>query len=209
MNTITELYAKKKAALRYRLHGMKFFDALKALNLAESVHPGFRKDGVTPSFMHQVEIALYVLTLMPHLIHQERTIIAALLHDTPEDTAISHAEIREKFGWETYVDVELLTKEYRGEKKTTDQYFGPLGDSCVSSIVKGCDRINNISTMAGVFSLQKQIAYVEETEQYFFSFLKTARRNYPEQELAYENIKFVLTNQLKLFNMAHSQGLAL
>ncbi len=207
--SIVETYAKKKAALRYRLHGMGFFDALKALNLAESVHTGIRKDGVTPAFMHQIEIALYVLTLLPHLIHQERTIIAALLHDTPEDTSISHSEIREMFGWETYVDVEQLTKEYRGEKKTHEQYFGPLGESCVSSIVKGCDRINNLSTMAGVFSLQKQMNYVDETQQHFFKFLKEARRNYPEQELAYENIKFVLTNQLKLFSMAHIQGLAL
>lgn len=205
---MTETYAKKKAALRYRLHGMGFFDALKALNLAEGVHTGTRKDGVTPSFQHQIEIALYILTL-PNIIWLERTLIAALLHDTPEDTHISHAEIRERFGWDTHIDVELLTKEYRGEKKTPEAYFIPLCDSPVASIVKGCDRIHNVSTMAGVFSLQKQIDYVEETKEHFFHFLKQARRNFPEQELAYENIKFVLTNQMKLFSMAHSQGIAL
>lgn len=205
---MSETYTKKKAALRYRLHGMGFFDALKALNLAESVHTGMRKDNVTPSFQHQIEIALYILTL-PNIIWLERTLVAALLHDTPEDTHISHNEIKEMFGWETYVDVEMLTKEYRGEKKTPEAYFIPLSDSPVASIVKGCDRINNISTMAGVFSLQKQMEYVDETEEHFFSFLKKARRSYPEQELSYENIKFVLTNQLKLFKMAHKQGISL
>jgi (p)ppGpp synthase/HD superfamily hydrolase len=206
-------YTKKKGILRGRLQGMAianpdWFRAVNALNFGEKHHPGFRKDKITPSYMHQVEMALFALTLLPHVLHQVRLIVAVLLHDTPEDTRISHEEIRLKFGHESSDDIELLTKEYRGTKKEMDIYFLDMTGNPVSSLAKGIDRINNISTMAGVFKLEKQIEYCVETRTYFFSMLKTARKNFPEQDLAYENIKFVLTAQLRIFEGANAQGVA-
>lgn len=208
-----EEYAKKKAALRYRLHGLatqdkSWYVALRALDFAERHHKGYRKDKVTPTFMHQIEIALYLMTLLPHCVYPVRTIVAALLHDTPEDTKVSHEEIASEFGREIMLDVELLTKEYRGEKKDLDFYFGEMAKSAVASLGKGSDRINNQSTMAGVFSLERQIAYCDETRTYFFKMLKDARRRFPEQELAYENMKFVLLSQIRIFEGANSQGVA-
>lgn len=206
-------YTKKKAALRYRLHGMaladkEWYKALLALDFGEKKHPGYRRDKITPAFMHQVEIASYALTLLPHLLFPVRTIVAILLHDTPEDTKVTHEEIRDKFGVDTMVDVELLTKEYQGEKKDILVYFEEMSYSPVASIGKGGDRINNQHSMAGVFSLAKQIAYCDETRTHFFKMLKTARRLFPQQELAYENIKFILTTQLRIFDSINAQGVA-
>ena len=65
----------------------------------------------------------------------------------------------------------------------------------VCSIVKLTDRIHNISTMIGVFSEEKQNKYLEEVDTYFFPILKTAKRLFPEQENAYENLKSMLTVQ--------------
>lgn len=210
---VLALYAKKKASLRYRLHGMamadkEWFTPLKALDFAERHHVGIRKDGVTPAFMHQVEMALYAMTLLPHFLFPVRVITAILLHDTPEDTLVTHEEIRDLFGKEVSHDVQLLTKEYKGEKKNIVEYFEEMAFNPVASIGKGIDRINNQSTMAGVFKLAKQIEYCEETRKYFFQMLKTARRLFPEQELAYENIKFVLTTQITIFEGANAQGTA-
>jgi (p)ppGpp synthase/HD superfamily hydrolase len=208
-----EEYAKKKAALRYRMHGMTnldkgWFDALRALDFGEKHHKGYRKDKITPAYMHQIEIALYILTLLPHLIYPVRTMIAVLLHDTPEDTHVSHEEIRDLFGVDAMIDVELLTKEYRGTKKDPESYFGGMAESPVASIGKGGDRIHNQYSMAGVFTLERQIAYTVETRTHFFKFLKEARRRFPQQELAYENIKFVLTAQVRVFEGANAQGIA-
>lgn len=206
-------YTKKKAALRYRMQGFSMNDktwypAIRALSFGETHHTGLRKDGITPAYMHQIEIAGYMMTLLPHVLFPVRTITAILLHDTPEDTLVSHAEIRDLFGLETMLDVELLTKEYRGEKKDIISYFEEMAKSPVASICKGGDRINNMHSMAGVFNFTKQVAYCDETRTHFFKMLKTARRLFPEQELAYEAIKFTLTTQLRIFDSINEQGIA-
>ena len=206
-------YIKKKAALRYRMHGLanldsEWFNGLRALNFGEMHHTEYRKDNITPAYMHQVDIANHIMTLLPHLMFPARTIIAILLHDTPEDTAVSHEEIRDKFGVNTMVDVELLTKEYRGEKKDINSYFAEISNSPVASIGKGGDRILNQATMVGVFALQKQISYCTETRTHFFKMLKNARRLFPEQELAYENLKFTMLSQLQIFEAINAKGAA-
>lgn len=207
-------FTKKKGILRGRLQGMAignpdWFRAIHALNFGESHHPGFRKDKITPSYMHQVEMALYALTMLPHVMFPVRLIVAILLHDTPEDNVtVSHEDIKAKFGADSAEDIELLTKEYRGKKKNMDSYFQEMIYNAVSSVAKGIDRINNLSTMAGVFKLEKQIEYCDETESHFFKMLKGARKNFPEQDLVYENIKFVLTAQIRVFRGANNQGIA-
>lgn len=207
------LFKKKTATLRHKMSGMALFEkdwyrALAALEFGLKHHKGYRKDKITPTYMHQIEMALYAFTLLPHFMFPVRVIIAILLHDTPEDTKVSHEEVSGVVGAESAADVELLTKEYRGEKKEPDAYFGGIALSPVASIGKGIDRIHNQSTMVGVFTLERQVAYVLETKTYFFKFLKEARRRFPQQEQAYENIKFVLDSQLRVFEGAHAQGIA-
>lgn len=204
-------FKKLVEAFRYRLLGMAAYDkewykASQALDFGMLHHPGYRKDGVTPAFMHQVQIASHIMTMLPHLLFPVRTIVAILLHDTPEDTNVSHEEIRDLFGHESMEDVELLTKEYRGKKKEPEEYFMSLAMNPVSSVGKGGDRVNNQHTMAGVFKLAKQIEYCNETETWFFKFLKEARRRFPQQELVYENLKFTLQTQLNIFRSIHAQG---
>lgn len=206
-------YKKKLASLRYRLQGLAMNDkawypVLAALHFGEANHPHHRKDQITPAYMHQVEIANNNLGYLPHLLFPIRTIMAILLHDTPEDTTVSHEEIRDRFGIETMIDVELMTKEYRGEKKDIKVYFDEQAHSPVASVGKGGDRVHNMHTMAGVFNLTKQMAYCSETRDYFFKMLKTARREFPQQELVYESIKFVLSTQLKIYDSIHAQGIA-
>jgi (p)ppGpp synthase/HD superfamily hydrolase len=144
------------------------------------------------------------------LIDAPRTIADALLHDLGEDYGdlISFEEIGEATDEIVAADCRLLAKEYRGEKKTPGQYFGPLSGNPRISVVKGGDRVHNMRTMAGVFKLEKQIAYCDETEEHFFTFLKLARRAFPEQEPVYENIKFMLTTQMGIYRSINAQGFA-
>ena len=60
---MTNRYQKLEISLRYYLKGAKYTTALKALDFGSRWHNGFRKDRVTPEFQHQIEIALYCITL--------------------------------------------------------------------------------------------------------------------------------------------------
>lgn len=185
-------YDKKKLSLRYWLLGKEYYTAVEALEYAASFHTGTRKDGVTPEFQHQIEIAHYVRTL--NVQYPELTIAACLLHDVREDYGVQDAELRRRFGDTLTNECIILDKN----GKTKDAYYGGCSSSVISSIAKGADRIHNLQSMAGVFTHEKQQRYVNEVRDHFFPMLKAARRLFPRQESAYENIKHLLTSQIQL-----------
>lgn len=181
---------KERIALRGFLLGRRYGMALKAFEYAEELHPGMRKDGITPSFYHQIAIANYLVTLPLDDVSQETAVTLAFLHDTPEDVGVSFEEIETRFNKDIATGAMLLAKKFRGQKLTNEQYFGELSLHAMAALVKGADRMNNLSTMHGVFSNEKQLAYVEETIAWHLPMLKTARRNFPEHTMAYENVKY-------------------
>lgn len=200
--------SKHTIALRYRLQGLEWYDAIRALNVVEEHHVGFRKDGITPSKMHQIETTNFLMGFKNSLMFPERSIICMLLHDTAEDTHFNLLKIRQEFGVDAESDVAEMTKEYEGVKKSPSEYFSGLVGP-VATVCKGIDRIHNMQTMSGVFKLEKQMEYTQETRDHFFTFLKRARREHPKQELIYEQIKFVLKQQCMLYESANSKGIAL
>jgi guanosine-3',5'-bis(diphosphate) 3'-pyrophosphohydrolase len=188
MSNLTNI-EKVRIALRYFLIGKGFTQALKAFDYAERLHTGLRKDGVTPSFHHQISIANYLTTLPLDNTALETAIILAFLHDTPEDKGVSYEEIQTKFGDDIAHGSILLAKKYRGNDIPKEKYFGDLALHAMPALVKGADRMNNLSTMHGVFKIEKQQSYVDETIAYHLPMLKTARRNFPEYHMAFENVK--------------------
>ena len=70
----------------------------------------------------------------------------------------------------------------------------------IASITKLADRSHNLQTMPGVFTSEKQHAYLEEVETWFLPLGKTARRAFPRQFGAYENLKILLKCQCELIN---------
>lgn len=194
-------YDKLFISLKYYLLGRKYFTALKALDFAKRHHKGMRKDGVTPELQHQVEIALF-LTTLKDLQDEQLTLTCALLHDVVEDYDISVEEITSLFGKEVADHVWILSKEYRGEKVPPEQYFPAIGRNPIASLVKGADRINNVQSMHGVFTVDKQRAYVSEVKTYFLPMLKEAKYLFPEQSAAYFNIMHMLKSQVELVEAA-------
>lgn len=194
-------YQKLFIAMRYWLIGMAQHDkqyliALKALEYAKQIHIGFRKDGKTPEFQHQIEITHYLRTLYTGLQYPAETLAAAFLHDVPEDYDISFEELESLFGKRVTDAVRLLTKQYRSEKKDMETYFEEMAMCPIASVIKGGDRIHNHQTMHPVFTKEKQKSYILETETYIVPMLKKARHLHVEQEFIYENIKFVLRSQM-------------
>lgn len=193
-------YEKLGVSLRYFLLGRGYYEAARALEFGAKYHTGTRKDGITPEFQHQIEICHYVRTLLPSLQYPEETLIAAILHDTDEDYPECRHELQREFTERTVTSVLLLNKH----GKTKDHYFNTIAEDPIASIVKGADRTHNLQSMIGVFTAEKQIKYVEEVETYFLPMLKNARRKFPQQEPAYENVKHLLNTQIELIRELHA-----
>lgn len=190
-------FNKLVISLRYFLLGKGYNFAIEALEYAKAIHCGTRKDKVTPEFQHQVEIALY-LTTIANISNLEEVIIVALLHDIEEDYNIDREELTHRFGELVEQSVYTLSKIYKGEKKKLEDYFEHIANDPIASIVKGVDRINNLSDMVGIFTPHGQQKYIDDVHEYFFPMLKKARKNFPAQMLAYHNITTMLRMQVTL-----------
>ena len=196
MVTTPETHIKERATLLGWLHGQGWFNAVRALHFAEEYHCGLRKDGITPEFSHQVHIALYLTTLVPHFEQGEEVITTSLLHDVCEDYDVTFEEIEALFGFVVCKSVTAMTKEYQGERLPVEYVANLQANDAIASVNKGADRIHNQSTAVGVFSTPKIEEYVAETRSYIFPMLKQARKNFPRQNGAYQNIRTVLTSQV-------------
>jgi (p)ppGpp synthase/HD superfamily hydrolase len=191
-------YDKMKIALRAFLQGRKYFRALRAMDFAEQRHNGKRKDG-QPEFSHQVSQALYAITMVDLLMFPEETICVIFLHDIIEDKGVTHKELVELFG-EVIGDATLkMSKVVDGMRIPDEIYYKILSTCPIASVAKGFDRVHNLMTMLGGFKPEKRASYIEETLNKTVPMLKIGRRSFPEQQPVYENIKFVMTNQIQLY----------
>jgi (p)ppGpp synthase/HD superfamily hydrolase len=193
----TQNFDKLYTALKYYLIGKGYKDALKALSFAHEYHTGFRKDGKTPEFQHQLEIALHITTLKD-LVDEESCICVALLHDVVEDYNVDIKIIKDKFGESRAHSTWCITKKYHGIKKSQEQYMHECANDREASIVKGVDRYNNLGSMVGVFTVEKQKLYLKEAKEFFLPMLKTASKIFTEQNHAYMNIRNSISMQIQL-----------
>jgi (p)ppGpp synthase/HD superfamily hydrolase len=200
---MTDIYTKQFIAMRYWLLGRNYFLALNALEYAAKLHTGKRKDGKTQEYFHQLSIGRYVKSISTSLEYPEATLATVFLHDICEDYGIGFEEIESRFGVEVAQAVRLMTKKFRGYRKPDAEYYREIINNKIASVTKGADRIHNIQTMVGVFTYDKQKEYIQETEAYILPALKEARRYFPRQEPAYENIRHVLVSQIELLRAVH------
>lgn len=191
MNTTD--FSKLKVSIRYWLIGMaenkpEYLQTLRALDFMLNHHKGLRKDGKTLESYHQLNIFSMIRSFHKLLENPSVTLTVALLHDTYEDYPETQKEILKMFP-EAYTEIVRVSKIRNGHKISYEQYFNEMTNCPITSIVKLVDRIHNLSTMQGVFSLEKEQKYIDEVHKYFLPMIKNARRNFPAQESAYELIK--------------------
>lgn len=199
-------FDKMRVAMKYWLHGKGYHNAVRAMEFASIHHTGVRKDGETPEFHHQVSITSYLRTL-PALVKPEETLAAGFLHDIVEDHNISLKVIRSEFGEAVAEAVKLLSKKIDGEAvRDMQTYFQKMSRNEIASLVKGADRMHNFQTMLDIFNAEKKQAYIDECETHIIPMLKEARRRFPQQEPAYENIKLVLLSQIELISVSLRHG---
>src|SRR5690606_4286366 len=104
-----------------------------------------------PYFSHPLEVA----AILTDLKLDDATIVAALLHDTIEDTAATRAEIDELFGPEIGALVEGLTKLKKLDLVTREakqaenlrKLLLAIADDVRVLLVKLADRLHNMRTL--------------------------------------------------------------
>lgn len=198
MNTTD--YEKLKLTIRSQLVGMAAVDAryllcVRALDYAAGVHTGMRKDNKTHEFYHQLSLVGFALTQINNIAKPWLVLAVLILHDTYEDHPELENVLLENFP-EIMEYVIRASKIRRGEKLPMDAYIDDVANCQICSVVKLIDRLHNISTMLGVFSLKKLVEYVDETNTYYLPMLKKAKRKFQEQNALYELLKSTLSIQL-------------
>ena len=131
----------------------------KAIAMAKKAHEGqLRKTG-EPYIVHP----LAVKKILEEWGMDEDTIIAGILHDTVEDTALTLDEIRKEFGESVAFLVDGVTKlsNARSGMRDIDTYLPEtkdnflrlmiaLGDDIRVLIIKLADRLHNIRTLSAL-----------------------------------------------------------
>ena len=121
-----------------------------AFDFANEAHKGKKKKSGEPYINHPFETAK---TLAKYHLDQD-TIIAGLLHDVPEDTDRSLADVKKEFGPNVAKLVEGITKlgklKYRGIERYLEnlrKMFVAMASDIRVIFIKFADRLHNLKTL--------------------------------------------------------------
>lgn len=205
-STTSRRYRLRLARFSRRLTQLGLVQSFRALAVAARVHTGWRKDGTTRALVHQIEIAEYLMTLAPGLPPLDDVIAVALLHDIIEDHGIAPQYVSHEFGDVVGRAVWLLTRRHGDVRKPLQGYFKGIAQNALASVVKGADRIHNLQSMPGVFTVRKQRQYIDETVEHVLPMLAEARARMPQFGATYENLRVVLLGQIALLTYQRVVG---
>ncbi|MFC1644872.1 RelA/SpoT family protein [Patescibacteria group bacterium] len=143
----------------------------EAHDFAKKAHEGQKRRSGEEYFQHCLETA----KILADIGMGSKTIAAGLLHDVPEDTPITLAEIEKKFGEEICLMVEGITKlgkiKLRGTKEeylleNLRRMFLAMAADIRVVIIKLADRLHNMRTLEHN-PPDKQIRIARETIEIF------------------------------------------
>ena len=203
----TTRFDKLLISARYWLLGMaehdpEYFKVIEALEMGLEHHDGYRNGG-DPEFIHQLGIFHYLRTLHKHIKNPKTVYKLVFLHDALEDpnqktkAYITPQDIEDAFGEAFLLKLKKMSKEILGQKNPEFSLDAVFDDED-TSVAKGGDRVDNVSSMIGVFKRARLERYVKETMEEFLPRLKKARRKFASQEAIYENIKMELVGTITL-----------
>ena len=158
-----------EALIKHHLAPSDFKLVMRSYRWAKNGHKGQPRDDGERYFEHPKAVAL--ITIQELGIFQRNIIITALLHDLQEDTYMATWEdIEDNFGKQVVCWVRALTKE-----PDKDYLVNLLGSSPEALLIKCCDRLHNLRTLAGC-SKRKQLKQINETREKFPKVLNALKR---------------------------------
>lgn len=121
-----------------------------AYDFAEDAHKGQKRKSGDPYISHSLETAITVAEMKL----DTPTIIAAILHDVPEDTNYSLIDVEKNFGKEVTLLVSGVTKlgkiKYRGIERYSEnlrKMFISMAQDIRVIFIKMADRLHNMKTL--------------------------------------------------------------
>ncbi len=163
---IQEAYAKLLEAIRPKMDNEDRLNIQKAFELAKEAHKDQRRKSGEPYITHPISVAIICaeeIELGP------TAVIAALLHDVVEDTAISLEELRQEFGDKIATIVDGLTKldsNHTSKSPQAENFRKVLRTLLVDVrvvLIKIADRLHNMRTI-GSMPKHKQQKIAAETK---------------------------------------------
>ena len=149
----------------------------RAYEVAAAAHADQLRDSGEPYITHPVAVA----AILTDLRLDAATIQAALLHDVPEDTSVTLADIRNQFGDEVARLVDGVTKLRKIKRKSRldtattfereqaenlRKIFLATVDDIRVILIKLADRLHNMQTL-GPLSRERQVRTARETLEIF------------------------------------------
>lgn len=138
-----------------------------AYRFAEKAHQGQLRKSGEPYIIH----CLHVTKILSAIGMDAKTLAAGLLHDVPEDTDVTLADIEKEFGAEVAYLVDGITKlgriKLRGSKEeyyleNLRKMFLAMAQDIRVVIIKLADRLHNMRTLEHL-PPEKQIRIAQET----------------------------------------------
>jgi hypothetical protein len=141
---------------------------IKALQTIKRYHAGVKRKSGEPFFTHPISVALILLEYCK----DQDAVVAALLHDTVEDTSLSLIQIRAIFGENVAFIVNKVTnledKLRRVSSEDHENVYRLMNyEDDRAAFVKLADRLHNMRTISGHSSLAKQKHIANETLNFF------------------------------------------
>ena len=140
---------------------------IKALKFADKAHEGqLRKFQDVPYVWHAISVAKLVEFYKPTSVNPLLLRIAALLHDTVEDTDATLNDIVSEFGFQVASLVDELTsdKEESNRLGKTKYLSSKLKHmSSYALTIKLCDRLDNVMDLVMVQDTSFRNKYINET----------------------------------------------
>ncbi|MHB9148375.1 MAG: sodium:solute symporter family transporter [Candidatus Amoebophilus sp.] len=156
----------------------------KALDTIKKYHAGVKRKSGEPFFTHPIAVALILLSYC----RDQDAVVAALLHDTVEDTSLSMLQIKTMFGDTVAFIVGKVTNlEDKARRLSLDDHENIHRlinyEDDRAAYVKLADRLHNMRTISGHSSLAKQKHIANETLFFFVPLAKNLGLTDVSQEL--------------------------
>jgi GTP pyrophosphokinase len=140
-----------------------------AYEFAKKAHGDQTRKSGEPYFTHPLATAL----ILSQIQAESNIIIAALLHDVPEDTEVTIEELEKNFGADIANMVKGITKlgkiKYRGVERYIEnlrKLFVAMAEDIRVMIIKFADRIHNLSTLDSLPEKKRQRIAMESMDIY-------------------------------------------
>ncbi|MBP7733673.1 MAG: bifunctional (p)ppGpp synthetase/guanosine-3',5'-bis(diphosphate) 3'-pyrophosphohydrolase [Caldisericia bacterium] len=142
----------------------------KAYEIADKMHAGQLRQSGEEYITHPMNVALILTELHADL----PSLVAAILHDTLEDTALTPESVKEKFGPEVLQLVLGVTKlnklQFKSSKEqqleNTRKMLLAMANDIRVVLIKLADRLHNMRSLS-IFRRDKQVRIAQETMEIF------------------------------------------